>query len=124
MCVYTLNNRCIYTYYMTTQNQTKGIYGIYGSHTTEACPYFNEENRKLLLKVASTLEKDADAKGIKVLSMYHSALEHTFEWIVESPDAFAIQDLMVETKVAKFNTTKIVPLKSTQSIVEYLQSID
>ena len=62
--------------------------------------------------------------GQKVLSMYHSALEHTFEWIVESPDAHAIQDLMVETKVAKFNTTKIVPLKTTQSIVKYLQSIE
>ena len=113
---------------MTTQqnnqNQTLEIYGIYGSHTTEACPLFNEENKKLLLEVASTFEKDANAKGIKILSMYHSGLEHTFEWIVESPGAHAIQDLMVETKVAKFNTTKIVPLRTTENIVEYLQSIE
>jgi len=107
-----------------TENQTMGIYGIYGTHTTEACPLFNEENRKLLLQVASTFEKDASAKGIKVLSMYHSGLEHTFEWIVESPGAHAIQDLMVETKVAKFNATKIVPLRTTQDVVEYCQSIE
>ena len=107
-----------------TQNQTMGTYGIYGAHTTEACPLFNEENRKLLLHVASTFEKDANAKGIKVLSMYHSGLEHTFEWIVESPGAHAIQDLMVETKVAKFNATKIVPLRTTQDVVEYCQSIE
>jgi len=107
-----------------TENQTMGTYGIYGTHTTEACPLFNEENRKLLLKVASTFEKDANAKGIKVLSMYHSGLEHTFEWIVESPGAHAIQDLMVETKVAKFNATKIVPLRTTQDVVEYCQSIE
>jgi hypothetical protein len=31
---------------------------------------------------------------------------------------------MVETKVAKFNTTKIVPLRTTENIVEYLQSIE
>ena len=105
-----------------TQTQTVGIYGIYGSHTTEACPLFNEENAKLLLEVAPTFEKDANAKGIKVISMYHSGLEHTFEWIVEAPGAHTIQDLMVETKVAKFNATKIVPLRTTQNVVEYLQS--
>ena len=106
------------------QNQNVGTYGIYGSHTAEACPLFNEENRKLLLQVASTFEKDANAKGIKVLSMYHSGLEHTFEWIVEAPGAHAVQDLMVETKVAKFNSTKIVPLRTTQDVVEYCQNIE
>ena len=106
----------------TQQTQTMGTYGIYGSHTTEACPLFNEENKKLLLEVASTFEKDANAKGIKIVSMYHSGLEHTFEWIVEASSAHAIQDLMVETKVAKFNATKIVPLRTTQNVVEYLQN--
>ena len=106
----------------TQQPQKTDIYGIYGTHTTEACPLFNEENKKLLLQVASTFENDANAKGIKVLSMYHSGLEHTFEWIVEAPSAHAIQDLMVETKVAKFNATKIVPLRTTQNVVEYLQN--
>ena len=106
----------------TRQTQKTDIYGIYGTHTTEACPLFNEENKKLLLQVASTFENDANAKGIKVLSMYHSGLEHTFEWIVEAPSAHAIQDLMVETKVAKFNATKIVPLRTTQNVVEYLQN--
>ena len=107
-----------------TENQTMGTYGIYGTHTTEACPLFNEENRKLLLGVASTFENDANEKGIKVLSMYHSGLEHTFEWIVESPGAHAVQDLMVETKVAKFNATKIVPLRTTQNVVEYCKSLE
>ena len=107
-----------------TQTQTVGTYGIYGTHTTEACPLFNEENRKLLLEVASTFENDASKKGIKVISMYHSGLEHTFEWIVEAPGAHVIQDLMVQTKVAKFNSTKIVPLRTTQDVVEYCQSIE
>ena len=106
------------------KTQNMGTYGIYGSHTTEACPLFNEENRKLLRQVASTFEKDANAKGIKVISMYHSGLEHTFEWIVEAPGAHTIQDLMVQTKVAKFNATKIVPLKTTQDVVEYCQSLE
>ena len=56
--------------------------------------------------------------------MYHSGLEHTFEWIVEAPGAHAIWDLMVETNVAKFNATKIVPLWTTAQAVEYLKSIE
>jgi len=103
-------------------NQTMETYGIYGSHTTKACPLFNEENKKLLIQIASTFEKDANAKGIKVISMYHSGLEHTFEWIVEAPGAHLIQELLIETKVAKFNATKIVPLTATQDVVKSLQN--
>ena len=51
-------------------------------------------------------------------------MQKEFEWIVESPGAHAIQDLMVETKVAKFNATKIVPLRTTQNVVEYLQNTE
>ncbi len=105
------------------ESEKMGTYGIYGTHTTEACPLFNKENRDLLLEIASTFEKDANAKGIKVVSMYHSGLEHTFEWIVEAEGAHVIQDLMVETKVAKFNSTKIVPLRTTQNVVEYCKTL-
>jgi hypothetical protein len=107
-----------------TKNQTLETYGIYGSHTTEACPLNNKENRKLLLTAATSFEKEANAKGIKVISMYHSGLEHTFEWIVKAPGAHAIEQLMVETKVASFNATKIVPIWTTQEAAEFLKTLD
>jgi hypothetical protein len=100
-----------------------GLYGIYGSHTTEACPLFNEDNRKLVLETVDGFEKTANKQGIKIVGMYHSGLEHTFLWIVESENAHSIQDLMVETKFAKFNAIKIVPLRRTQDVVEYLQKL-
>jgi len=107
-----------------TIQQPMETYGIYGTHTTEACPMNNKENRKLLLNVASIFEKDASTKGIKVLSMYHSGLEHTFEWIVEASSAHVIQELLVETKVATFNATKIVPIWTTQDAVKYLKTLE
>ena len=108
----------------TKQNQTLDTYGIYGKHTTEACPMNNKENRQLLLNVASTFETAANAKGINVISMYHSGLEHTFEWIVEALNAHSIQELMVETKVTKFNATKIVPIWTTQDAAEFLRTLE
>ena len=105
-------------------SQPMETYGIYGSHTTEACPMNNKENKNLLLQVASTFEQDANAKGIKVISMYHSGLEHTFEWIVEASSAHTVQELLVKTKVAKFNATKIVPIWTTQDATKYLKTLE
>ncbi|MDH3765551.1 MAG: hypothetical protein OER82_07045 [Nitrosopumilus sp.] len=107
-----------------TQNQTMETYGINGNHTTEACPMNNKENRQLILNVASTFEEDANAKGINVISMYHSGLEHSFERIVEAPNAHSIQELMIETKVAKFNATKIVSIWTTQQAAEFLRTLE
>ena len=70
------------------------------------------------------MEETASRFGVKVVAAYHSGLEHTFVWIVESDTAHAIQDLMVESKVAKWNATKIVPLRTLQNVVEYCQGLE
>ena len=46
----------------------------------------------------------------KVVGQYHTALEHTFLWIVDAEEAHLITDFCVEVKVAKFNELKIVPM--------------
>jgi len=46
----------------------------------------------------------------KVLGQYHTALEHTFLWIIDAEEAHLITDFCVEVKVAKFNELKIVPM--------------
>jgi hypothetical protein len=55
-----------------------GLYGIYGTHTQESCPLYNAESRRYLLGAAPTMAKDAEKYDVKMLNMYHSALEHTF----------------------------------------------
>jgi hypothetical protein len=87
-------------------------YGIYGSHTTEPCPLNNGEVAK---RVVALGESDVQntAKKYKIsniLGQYHSALEHTFLWIVDADDPHAIEEFCVETGVASFNRLTIVPL--------------
>jgi hypothetical protein len=101
-----------------------GLYGIYGSHTTEACPLFNVENRKLILEIAEVLEKTASKNRVKILEQYHCGLEHTFIWIVDAENAHLVQDLMIETRVAKFNVLKIVPFGTFQKIVEVCKKLE
>ena len=63
------------------------MYGIYGEHTQEACPLYNEQNRRWLLASLQNQEKTAQKHGVRISQQYHSALEHTFLWAVEAENA-------------------------------------
>jgi hypothetical protein len=88
------------------------LYGIYGKHTTEACPWNNIQTAKLVLGLAeSDLESTAKKYKINgVIGQYHSALEHTFLWVVEAEEPHLIQEFCVTTGIATFNELKIVPM--------------
>ena len=88
------------------------LYGIYGQHTTEACPWNNIDTaRRLLALTDSGLESVAQAHHIHaIVGQYHSALEHTFLWVVEADDPHGIQNFCVATGLASINALKIVPL--------------
>ena len=92
------------------------LYGIYGKHTTEACPWNNIQTAKLVLGLAeSDLESTAKKYKINgVIGQYHSALEHTFLWVVEAEEPHLIQEFCVTTGIASINELKIVPLITFQ----------
>ena len=90
------------------------LYGVYGSHTVEACHVNNLENAKRLV---SFVESDPTPLLSKhrinnVLGQYHSAFEHTFLWIVNADDPHLIEEFALEAGLASFNKLTIVPLKS------------
>ncbi len=88
------------------------LYGVYGSHTTEACPVNNKEIAQTLVQFSETdLEPIASKYKInKVIGQFHSALEHTFIWVVDAEDPHLIEEFCIETGLASFNNLKIVPL--------------
>ena len=92
------------------------LYGIYGRHTTEACPWNNVESAKLLKSFAeSDVDQTIRNHGIhKIHGQYHSALEHTFLWVVDADDPHRIQDFCVATGVATINELRIVPMITFQ----------
>ena len=88
------------------------LYGVYGSHSVEACPVNNLENGKRLVAFA-----DADPKPLlerykihDVLGQYHSPFEHTFLWILDADDAHLVEEFMFETGLSSSNTLRIVPI--------------
>ena len=68
------------------------LYGVYGSHTVEACPVNNLENAKRLVSFAESDPAPllSEYRINEVLGQYHSAFEHTFLWIVDAEDPHRI----------------------------------
>ncbi len=88
------------------------LYGIYGSHSVDGCPL---NNRQIAERVAAFASSDIAGAARKykinqILGQYHSALEHTFLWVVDAEDPHLIEQFCIDTGVASFNTIKIVPL--------------
>ncbi len=101
-----------------------GLYGIYGSHTTESCPLNNAANRKIVLGAPADLESFARKYKInRILGQYHSALEHEFLWVVDAEDPHLVERFCIEGGVAKFNAVKIVPLITFKDVVEICRAI-
>jgi hypothetical protein len=102
------------------------LYGIYGSHTTEACPVNNLETAKKLVAFAeSDLQSIASKYGItEVISQYHSALEHALLWVVDGEDPHLIQQFCVQTGLASFNNLKIVPMITfSEGVIPFIKEI-
>jgi hypothetical protein len=96
------------------------LFGIDGIHTTEACPLNNSNSAKVILKAENfNLEELGQKYKInKILGQYHSALEHTFLWVLEAEDPHLIQQFCIESGLASFNAVKIIPLITTQQAIE------
>jgi hypothetical protein len=58
-----------------------------------------------------------------MLHQFHSALEHTFLWIVEANNPHLIEDL-ISRGADRFNTIKIVPLITFQTVIERCKKIE
>ena len=97
------------------------LFGIFGAHTVELCPLNNKTSAKTMVQMA---DKSADATnnrsnyGInKIIGRYHSALEHTFVWIVDAESAHQLEKFLIDIGSAKFNSSKIVPLINFEEVV-------
>ena len=94
------------------------LYGVYGSHTTEACPLNNQQTRQMVIDGGPQFKNAAEQAGMKVVGQFHSGLEHTFLWVLDAKDGQSVETLMIEAGIAKFNALKIVPLLTFDNVIE------
>lgn len=100
------------------------LYGIFGMHTVESCPLYNERSRRAVLSINERLDEVTKMHGLRLLGMYHSALEHTFVWIADAQDAHTVQRFAMDLDVASFNILKIVPLGTFNDLVAVCRRLE
>jgi len=102
------------------------IYGISGSHATDACQLNNDSGAKIVLQAEKVnLEELGQKYKInKIIGQYHSALEHTFLWIVDAEDPHLIQQFCIEGGIASFNAVKIIHMITFDQVIEIVKKVN
>ncbi len=95
------------------------LWGIYGAHSRHDCPVNNRDTAK---EVVALSEMDLGPMMAKygvtaVVDRYHSGLEHTFLWVVQTTAPHHLEEFAIELGVARWNDLKFVPERTFQDVV-------
>ena len=90
------------------------LWGIYGAHNVHDCPVNNRETAKFVI-AASLMDLGPlmEKYGVTaIVDQYHSGLEHTFLWAVETTEPHQLVEFCIELGIARWNDLKFVPLRT------------
>ena len=93
--------------------------GIYGAHNRHDCPVNNRETAKEVIAISmADLNPLMEKYGItSIVDMYHSGLEHTFLWVVETSRPHDLEEFSIELGVARWNDLKFVPERTFADVI-------
>ena len=95
------------------------LWGIYGAHSKHDCPVNNRETAKEVIAISmmdlGPLMKKYGVTAI--VDQYHSGLEHTFLWVVETNAPHQLEEFTIELGVARWNDFKFVPERTFADVI-------
>ncbi len=88
------------------------LWGIYGAHNVHDCPVNNIETAKEVIAASMMdLRPLMEKYGVTAfVDRYHSGLEHTFLWAVETTEPHKLERFFIELGIARWNNLTFVPL--------------
>ncbi len=95
------------------------LWGIYGAHNRHDCPVNNRETAKEVIAISmADLNPLMEKYGItSIVDMYHSGLEHTLLWVVETSRPHDLEEFSIELGVARWNDLKFVPERTFADVI-------
>ena len=90
------------------------LWGIYGTHDRHDCPVNNRNTAKEVITLSvMDLQPLMKKYGVTaIVDQYHSGLEHTFLWAVETKEPHKLEEFAIELGIARWNDLKFVPLRT------------
>ncbi len=101
------------------------LWGIYGAHSKHDCPVNNRETAKEVITISKTdLAPLMEKYGItEIVDMYHSGLEHTLVWVVQTSRPHDLEEFTIELGVARWNDLKFVPERTFADVIRDVTAI-
>ncbi len=95
------------------------LWGIYGAHNRHDCPVNNRETAKEVIAISMMdLQPLMEKYGITAIEdMYHSGLEHTFVWVVQTTRPHDLEEFSIELGIARWNDLTFVPEKTFADVI-------
>ena len=92
-------------------------FAIIAEHPPELCPSSNAMTRQMLKQGAAQLPQLAEQLGIDIVALRVFGPDHITLAVVEADDIEAVRDLILQSRLIQWNTTKI---HATYSLEEAL----
>jgi hypothetical protein len=101
------------------------LWGIYGAHNRHDCPVNNRETAKEVITISTMdLGPLMERYGVTaVVDQYHSGLEHTFLWVVETNEPHNLEEVCIELGVARWNDLKFVPERTFADVISDVRAL-
>ena len=101
------------------------LWGIYGAHNRHDCPVNNRETAKEVIAISlMDLGPLMEKYGITaIVDQYHSGLEHTFLWVVETTEPHKLEEFSIELGVARWNDLKFVPERTFEDVISDVRAL-
>jgi hypothetical protein len=96
-------------------------YVVLGTHAAEVCPTSNAKTKALLLEVAPQVTDLAAKHGVNIVAGPFANREHMLVVIVETDRAEALDNFVVDSRLAQWNTVRILPSVTMQDAMGELQ---
>ena len=101
------------------------LWGIYGAHNKHDCPVNNRETAKEVIALSKRdLKPLMEKYGVTaIVDQYHSGLEHTLVWVVETNRPHDLEEFTIELGVARWNELKFVPERTFEMVVTDVRAL-
>ena len=101
------------------------LWGIDGAHSKHDCPVNNRDSAKEVIAISlADLDPLMEKYGItSIVDMYHSGLEHTLLWVVETSSPHDLEEFTIELGVARWNDLKFVPERTFADVIADVRAI-
>lgn len=109
----------------SAQSPAPTLWGIYGAHSKHDCPVNNRETAMEVITLSMTdISPLMEKYGVTaVVDQYHSGLEHTLLWVVETTAPHDLEEFAIELGVARWNDLTFVPERTFGDVIRDVRAI-